>query len=284
MKKITSLILSLVMLAALCVPAFAASGVSAKDIMMGDLDSNKKVTANDARLALRAASKLDVNSYDVNAYDTDADGKLSASDARTILRVAAKLQNFDIGFDENGVPNAVGAFSKKTYAMDANVMSEGETVNLKMTISGDNMYMDFGDLIDFGTISGFLVVDKKFYAVSLENRSGLAINDDMIKEMGEDLDISEMTELIGKLFTVEFNEIRETKTDDGKDAILYSQTTDDGYYSGYYVDSMGRLLSFEGGTINADKTKITVDTVITFNSFSCNVDSSIFDISAYSMF
>lgn len=281
MKKITAVILSFVMLLALCVPAFAATGVAAKDIIMGDLDSNKKITATDARLALRAASKLDANNYDVNAYDTDGNGKLTAADARTILRVAAKLQNFDIGFDANWVPNAVGAFSRNTYSMDASMKSEGVSMDLNLKVSGENIYMDLGGLIDLGTISGVLIVDKKFYAVDLAGRSALAIPDNMLEDMGEDMDISGMMTQMTKLFIVDFDEISEAKTDDGKDALRYSKMTDDGFYSAYYVDYMGRLLAFEGGTVNADKTKITVDTTITFKSFSGNVDSSIFDISSY---
>ncbi len=281
MKKITAVILSFVMLLALCVPAFAASGVAAKDIIMGDLDSNKKITASDARLALRAASKLDVNNYDVNAYDTDGNGKLTAADARTILRVAAKLQNFDIGFDANGVPNAVSAFSRNAYSVDASMKSEGVSMDLNMIVSGENIYMGIGDMLNLGKISGVLIVDKKFYAVDLAGKSAIAVPDNMLNNMGEDMDISGMMAQMSKLFVVDFDEISETKTDDGKDALRYSKTTDDGFYSAYYVDYMGRLLSFEGGTINADKTQITVDTTITFKSFSGNVDSSIFDISSY---
>ena len=253
MKKITAVILSFVMLLALCVPAFAASGVAAKDIIMGDLDSNKKITASDARLALRAASKLDVNNYDVNAYDTDG----------------------------NGVPNAVSAFSRNAYSVDASMKSEGVSMDLNMIVSGENIYMDIGDMLNLGTISGVLIVDKKFYAVDLAGKTAIAVPDNMLNNMGEDMDISGMMAQMSKLFVVDFDEISETKTDDGKDALRYSKTTDDGFYSAYYVDYMGRLLSFEGGTINADKTQITVDTTITFKSFSGNVDSSIFDISSY---
>lgn len=281
MKKITAVILSLVMLTALCVSASAATGIATRDIIMGDLDSNKKVTASDARLALRASSKLDANNYDVNAYDTDGNGKLTAADARNILRAAAKIQNFDIGFDANGVPNSVGAFSSKTYSMDANMQSEGVSMNLKMTISGDNIYMDMGEELGLGTITGVLIVDKKFYAIDPNGRSALAVPDSMIEDMGDDMDISDMMNQLSMLFTVDFDEISETKTSDGKDALCYSKTTGDGIYSAYYVDYMGRLLSFEGGTINADKTEITRTSVITFNSFSGNIDSSIFDIDSY---
>ena len=154
-------------------------------------------------------------------------------------------------------------------------------MDLNMIVSGENIYMDIGDMLNLGTISGVLIVDKKFYAVDLAGKTAIAVPDNMLNNMGEDIDISGMMAQMSKLFVVDFDEISETKTDDGKDALRYSKTTDDGFYSAYYVDYMGRLLSFEGGTINADKTQITVDTTITFKSFSGNVDPSIFDISSY---
>ena len=102
MKKITAVILSFVMLLALCVPAFAASGVAAKDIIMGDLDSNKKITASDARLALRLAAKLDSSTRELDVIaDVDKNGAVNASDARSILRVTAKLQTVFDSVDTN---------------------------------------------------------------------------------------------------------------------------------------------------------------------------------------
>ncbi len=64
-------------------------------VIMGDLDGNGKVTAADARLALRYSAKLETpNELQKRAADTDGNSKITAADARTILRVAAKLENF----------------------------------------------------------------------------------------------------------------------------------------------------------------------------------------------
>ncbi len=61
----------------------------------GDLDSDGKVTASDARQILRAAAGLnEVKNEYKTAADVNSDGKVTASDARTTLRVAANLEYF----------------------------------------------------------------------------------------------------------------------------------------------------------------------------------------------
>ncbi len=61
----------------------------------GDLDGNGKVSAADARIALRASAKLVTLDAEQTALaDVDKNGKISAADARKILRVSAKLEKF----------------------------------------------------------------------------------------------------------------------------------------------------------------------------------------------
>ena len=58
----------------------------------GDVDGDGKVTASDARTALRAAAGLEkLNSEEAAAADMNSDGKVTASDARAILRKSARL-------------------------------------------------------------------------------------------------------------------------------------------------------------------------------------------------
>jgi len=67
-------------------------------VVSGDGDSNGKLTAADARLALRISAKLEAaDAATLAALDLNGDGKISASEARTILRVSAKLEKFDGG-------------------------------------------------------------------------------------------------------------------------------------------------------------------------------------------
>ncbi len=60
--------------------------------MKGDLDGNNKITAADARAALRISAKLDkVDAAKEALADVDGNNKVTASDARKILRFSAKL-------------------------------------------------------------------------------------------------------------------------------------------------------------------------------------------------
>ena len=62
----------------------------------GDLDSDGKVTAADARLLLRASAKIDnlTGAFSV-AADVNLDGKITAADARKTLLVAANMTYFE---------------------------------------------------------------------------------------------------------------------------------------------------------------------------------------------
>lgn len=66
--------------------------------LLGDVNLDGKVTAADARLALRIAANLEPmpaeDSVQFKNADVNNDKKLTAQDARTILRVVARLQNF----------------------------------------------------------------------------------------------------------------------------------------------------------------------------------------------
>lgn len=60
--------------------------------VMGDLDGDGKVTAADARLALRAAVGLEIlTDEQKKAADINKDGKITAADARLVLRKAVGL-------------------------------------------------------------------------------------------------------------------------------------------------------------------------------------------------
>ncbi len=65
----------------------------AEDILLGDVNKDGKITAADARLALRMSAKLEpVTEYALKAADWDGNGKITAADARKILRKSAKLE------------------------------------------------------------------------------------------------------------------------------------------------------------------------------------------------
>lgn len=71
------------------------TGVSYKVLerKQGDVNADGKITAEDARTALRAAARIEnLNDAEIRAADMNYDGKVTADDARTILRKAAKLE------------------------------------------------------------------------------------------------------------------------------------------------------------------------------------------------
>lgn len=64
---------------------------------LGDVDGNGKISAVDARRALRTSAKLVLlTALEQSSADINKDGKVSATDARTILRVSANLASFDL--------------------------------------------------------------------------------------------------------------------------------------------------------------------------------------------
>lgn len=61
--------------------------------LQGDINGDGKITAADARLALRASSKLmTLTDEQLLLSDMNGDSKLNAADARTILRIASRLE------------------------------------------------------------------------------------------------------------------------------------------------------------------------------------------------
>lgn len=65
-------------------------------ILVGDVNFDGDITVDDARLALRAAVKLEtLSEKQILAGDTDRKDGVTVDDAREILRVAVKLQQFD---------------------------------------------------------------------------------------------------------------------------------------------------------------------------------------------
>ena len=60
--------------------------------MLGDVTGDGKITASDARAALRFAASLDEpTDVQFTAADVNKDNKITAADARKILRYSAKI-------------------------------------------------------------------------------------------------------------------------------------------------------------------------------------------------
>ena len=88
MKKIIVCFVSILLSAFLSVSAFAA--------MLGDVTGDSRITASDARKALRAAVSLEtLQGSAANAADITMDNTVTAADARLLLRVAVGLEITD---------------------------------------------------------------------------------------------------------------------------------------------------------------------------------------------
>jgi len=284
-KRIAAAVLSAGCAFSLAIPAFSASDINAVSIQMGDLNHDGKVTASDARLALRVSAKLEENKYDVNSYDTDANGKLTASDARTILRVSAKLQKFTAGFDENRLPNALNAFKAKQVSTN---ISLGDEMSMKIAMYNGNIYINVGQMIEGIPISGMLFIGDKIYLagdLSKGETSALEIPEDMYDELMSDSEQKEFIANISDLLDVpeDFDSIDEV-TLNGQTAIRFSAFKD-GAYFGLYTDTMGIPLKEVYGTYTetAGGYDVTATGEIGFDSFTGNVDPAIFDINNYTV-
>ena len=85
-----------------------------KDVVLGDIDGDGKVTAADSRLILRASVGLE--EIDANVADMDGDGKVTSSDARLALRESVGLNKVSL---EMGDVDGDG----KVTAADARLVS-----------------------------------------------------------------------------------------------------------------------------------------------------------------
>lgn len=78
-----------------CKLTYSAGAVEYTYIVLGDVNTDGKVTAADARLVLRAAAALEtLTDVKVLAADVDANNKVVAADARRILRVSSRVDVF----------------------------------------------------------------------------------------------------------------------------------------------------------------------------------------------
>ncbi len=119
MKKFITVLLIFILCIA-PVSAFAENVIPEEtNIMMGDVNLDGRVTAMDARTALRYAARMEPSDgVKILSIDADGDGRITASDARAILRVSAKISKFVTGFDGKGTPNVINTLRSNVYYID----------------------------------------------------------------------------------------------------------------------------------------------------------------------
>lgn len=87
MKRFFSVVLIVVLIMSVAIVTCSAA------VRKGDINGDGRISAADARLALRYAAKIESLTVDqVTAAEVNQDNKITAADARKILRVSAKLE------------------------------------------------------------------------------------------------------------------------------------------------------------------------------------------------
>lgn len=290
MKKLISLLLAFI-LCIVPITAFAEDSDHAEmQIMMGDLNGDGKVSAIDARSALRYAARIE-SAEDVKmlSIDTDGDGKISASDARAILRVAARISQFVAGFDGNGTPNVINTIRSGAYYMEIENYDESKDTNLGFSVAknGNNIYMITEDVNMMGDIGmsdvfkitkcGMMLIGEDIYALMGTETVDIAMF--VSKEMQNELDMTpdslyEITNMIDD-FVPESIGNAEKVTVNGEEMFCYSYKVM-GQQCQMFISVNGILSHIDGLTKNGD-----METLLTFNKISGDKPDSYFDLNNF---
>lgn len=294
LKKISALILALVMLA-FPLSVYAEESVPEETtVMMGDLNGDKAVSASDARLLLRRAASIDNTAYPMMACDADGNGKISAADARLVLRVSAKISGFERGFDKNNMANSITLLSSSQYNVTASFADSEITFIRK----GNNYYLygpnlmpalempGLGGATTSMTISGIMLLGEQVYILgnfSDKNNTAFALtitsdNTQEIIDMKSEM-LSGFKGILGMLTDFSMNE-NTVVTGISKvgDYIYYTtKNSKNGNEINYFTDTSGVLVQIaypdEDGT----------DERINIKSISSTVDDKVFTIAPESI-
>lgn len=93
-----------------------------QSILLGDVNNDGDITAEDARKALRIAARLEnPTAYEKTVSDINGDGNVNAGEARDILRKAARLKSYSTGglVDYTGIAQVDGTPGKPELVLNA---------------------------------------------------------------------------------------------------------------------------------------------------------------------
>lgn len=290
MKKLISLLLAFIF-CLIPVTAFAEGSVPEEmNIMMGDLNGDGKVSAIDARSALRYAAKLEPSDgIELLTIDADGDGRISASDARAILRVAARISQFVAGFDGNGTPNVINTIRSDMYYMEIENYDESKDMALGFSVArnNDNIYMitdDVNMMGDMGmsdvfkiTKCGMMLTGEDIYALMSTDAADIAMF--ISKEMQNELDMTpdslyEIVNMVSDFVPETLGEPSRVNIN-GKDMFCYTYSVA-GQQCQMFVGTNGVLSHIDGLMKNGD-----METIITFNKISGDKPDGYFDLNSF---
>lgn len=291
MKKFISALLAFILILT-PVTAFATEeDVKPMEIKMGDVNLDGKISASDARTALRCSAKLEsAENISMLSIDTDGDNRISAADARTILRVSAKLSSFTNGFNGNGLPCAIETIHSNVYYLDVENYDESTKTSLEFEVARKNsdVYMMSDDEAMMGSLGmggnalnitkcGMMITGKKIYALMGTDKADIAM--EIPKELQADLgmDTSTLNEIVDMISTlipeklgmpapVEF---------DGQKGYCYTYSAA-GQTCQLYITETGKLVKIDGVMENGN-----ILTLLKFNEVSGDAPDKYFDLNSF---
>lgn len=127
---------------------------------LGDINSDDKISASDARIILRIAAKLEkVTDEEKKNADINADGNVTSADARIVLRISAKLESID-DYIVEVEPTIVNAEIVFSITDDGYFVGGDSAATINITPDADCAVAEV-KIVD--------AADEVAYAVTLEN-------------------------------------------------------------------------------------------------------------------
>lgn len=224
-------------------PVFSSAAVR------GDVDGDSKVTASDARLALRCSVSLEkLNNKQTSAADINEDGKVTASDARSILRLSVGLS------DDNAPSNQYEIIRSERFYIKGSISSDERNYEpMEMAMYGSTVYMES----DFDGMDIAILVEngKNVYMIYSEKKAALHMSDTILSMAGMSVDeLLSDSEMDFSDMPV-FSQLKKLRTENfkGVQCTVYSYEEPDGTVEVYmngnrlvrfvYLDKRGAFLS-----------------------------------------
>ncbi len=260
------------------------------NIMMGDVNYDGRVTAMDARTALRYAARIDSSDgVNILSIDADGDGRITASDARAILRVSAKISKFVTGFDGKGTPNVINTLKSNVYFIEVENYDSNNDTNMIFSIARNNadVYMMTDDVTMIGemglggmltiTKCGMMLKGEDIYALMGTDKADIAMF--IAKEMQEELEMTpdslyELTDMIDDFLPEDIGTPVKTEIN-GKEMYCYTYKAL-GEQCQMYIGTNGVLSHIDGVTADGN-----VETLLTFNKISGDKTDKYFSLDSY---
>lgn len=146
-------------------------------LLFGELNSDEKIDAGDARVALRAAAKLfNPSDIQVLAGDINGDGKLNAADARLLLRHAAKLDTIEYKLIPTARQNAETEENNGSEEPSSGSFASDEQVLAASGAFEEGCLYEVGDADANGKVDAADARIILRFAAKLDNYKGTLIN------------------------------------------------------------------------------------------------------------